>query len=272
MQVTGDRELGAFAHVDATDADDFIERLDRMHLNEGFQAYKRQSLQALRLREGGQAADIGCGAGDDAFRLAGLVGPGGKALGVDLSEAMVAEARRRFEATANLEFICAGADDLPFADGSLDAIRADRVLIHVPDPEKAIAEMVRVLRPGGRIVLSEPDMVGFWVSSADREMSGAVSQTIARSCRHPFLPRDMGVMLRDMGLAEVDHGSTAIVTEDFSVVDRVVQFPVVVQALKAAQAVPADRIDAWLSDQLERNTAGRFCAGMNVMTVAATKP
>lgn len=272
MQVKDDRELGAFAHVDATDAGDFIERLDRMHLLEGFRIYKQQSMEALRLRDGSRAADIGCGAGDDAFRLAELVGAHGAALGVDLSEAMVSEAARRFEATRNLEFVCAGADRLPFADGTLDAIRADRVLIHVPDPEAAIGEMVRVLRPGGRIVLSEPDMVGFWVSSGDREMSGAVGQAIAGSCRNPFLPRDMGVIFRDMGLREVEHWAIALVSGDFSTVNRVVQFEMVAQALKAAGAVPADRIDDWWNDQLERNVAGRFCAGLNVMTVAATKP
>lgn len=266
------RELGAFAHVDGTDAGDFIERLDRMHLLDGFRIYKAQSMEAMRLRDGSRAADIGCGAGDDAARLSHLVGPHGTALGIDLSEAMVAEAAARFTKVENLEFVAAPAASLPFADGTLDAIRADRVLIHVPDPEAAIGEMVRVLRPGGRIVLSEPDMVGFWVSSRDAEMSGVVSKAIAGSCKHPFLPRDMGVMLRDMGLKEVEHWAIAMVSSDFSTVNRVVQFELVSQALKAAGAVPADRMDDWWNDQLERNVAGRFCAGLNVMSVAATKP
>ncbi len=266
------RELGAFANVDATDAKDFISRLDRMQSDEGFGAYKRQNFQSLQLSPGAKVADIGCGAGDDAAALAGLVGPEGHATGVDISSSMIEEAGKRFANIENLDFVTAPADSLPFETGSLDAIRADRVLIHVPDPQAAITEMLRVLKPGGRIALSEPDMLGFWVANRDPQISAVIAGAIANSCLHPNLPRDLSVVVRDLRLDAVKHWALGMITDDFSFVDQVVRFEMVAQALAAKGVAPADRIEGWVADLLERRENGRFCAGLTIITVAAAKP
>jgi len=269
---TADKQaLGAFARVDETDAGDFIERLDRMHLVEDFRIYKTRSMEAMRIAPGARVADIGCGAGDDAAQLAMLVGAGGHASGVDLSQSMVDEAARRFADTGNLAFVCASVDKLPFADDSLDAIRADRVLIHVPDPQAAVAEMIRVTKPGGRIVISEPDMVGFWVAGSDWEISEGIARAIAMSCTSPYLPRDMGNMMHDCNLKDVRHSAYAMISGDFETVNRVVQFERVIAGLKAAGRAPADRLDAWWQEQQARTAQDRFCAGLNVITASGTK-
>lgn len=266
------RELGAFSNVDGTDMKDFIGRLDRMQSDEGFGTYKRQSFQSLAIFHGAKIADIGCGAGDDAAALAQLVGPGGHVTGVDISSGMIDEASNRFAETLNLDFITAPADKLPFESGSLDAIRADRVLIHVPNPDAAIREMLRVLKPGGRIALSEPDMLGFWVASTDPQISAVIAGAIANSCVHPHLPRNLSVMLRDIKLDNIAHLPLAMISGDFSFVDQVVRFELVAKAVAAKGVAPADRVDAWLADLEQRRDAGRFCAGLSIFTFAASKP
>jgi len=265
------RELGAFSRVDETDADDFIERLDKMHTLDAFRAYKRQSFAALRIGEGSLVAEIGSGTGEDAARLARLM-PSGRMIGLDLSEAMVAEASRRYSGIPNLEFRQASADALPFESGTLDAIRADRVLIHVPDAQAVLDEMVRVLKPGGRLVVSEPDMSGCWVSTSHPAASAAIARAIAGSCLHPFLPRDIGVMLRDMKLEEVEHDAVALVSSDFETINHACQFGLVVEGVKKAGLMPAEEMDAWWTEQQQRVRDGRFCAGLSVMTASATKP
>ncbi len=265
------QELGAFSQVDETDSGDFIERLDKMHTLSDFISYKQASFEAMHLKPDSVVADIGCGTGDDAARLASFV-PEGKATGVDLSAAMVAEASRRFSDVSNLSYVQAPADALPFADGELDALRADRVLIHVPDPAAAITEFLRVLKPGGRLVLSEPDMPGCWVSTAETLVSAFVGQAIATSCVHPYLPRDLGVMLRDMELDDVKHSAIAMVTEDFETINHACNFALVAAGLEKAGVLPPERVQAWWNEQQERAQTGRFCAGLNVMTASATKP
>lgn len=265
------RQLGAFSDVDATDAADFIDRLDKMQKFSGFALYKRQSFEAMALAPGNVVADIGCGPGDDANSLSQIVGTGGRVTGIDISTAMVAEASKRFAANENLDFAVASADALPFESGSLDAIRADRVLIHVPDPKAALMEMLRVLRPGGRLVISEPDMCGFWVSSDNPQATAPIVAAIAGSCAHPYFPRDMSVMLRDLGLVGVTDIPFAMVSGDFEMVNQVLRFELVAQAVVAKGMAPAGPIEEWVAEQVKRRADGRFCAGLNVLTVAAIK-
>lgn len=97
------------------------------------------------------AADIGAGTG---FIAAGLVDRVSKVHVVDGSPAMLAAARRNLASFTNVEFHEADGTQLPFEDGTLDVVFANMLLHHLPEPLKAIREMARVLRPGGRLLIS----------------------------------------------------------------------------------------------------------------------
>jgi ubiquinone/menaquinone biosynthesis C-methylase UbiE len=99
-------------------------------------------------------ADIGTGTGFVAAGLAPLVS---QVYAVDGSAAMLEVAQRNLAAFANVTYRLADGAALPFEDGSLDAVFANMYLHHCADPQAAIAEMVRVLRPGGRLVLTDLD-------------------------------------------------------------------------------------------------------------------
>ena len=95
--------------------------------------------------------EIGCGLGTDG---AGFARAGARYTGVDLTEAAVSLARRRFELEGLPgEFRVADAEALPFADGAFDLVYSHGVLHHTPDTERAVREVRRVLRPGGRAVV-----------------------------------------------------------------------------------------------------------------------
>lgn len=266
------QELGAFSRVDRTDAADFIDRLDRIHRVNDVRAYKARVIAELRLSDGASVCDVGCGPGDDIAALADLVGTGGEAVGVDLSAAMIGEAKQRFADKPNLTFVNGSGDVLPFGDASFDAVRADRMLIHVPDANAVVGQMLRVLKPGGRIVVSEPDILGSWISSDDSEIGEAVCRAVALSCANPYLPRNLGVWFQDMRFDDTSHFSIATITNDFSTVDGIFKFELVTRMLAGAGKFEAGRLDDWYQDQLRRQREGRFCACMNIVVAAATKP
>jgi SAM-dependent methyltransferase len=109
------------------------------------------------IRAGDTVLDIGSGSGTDALIAAGLVGPGGRVIGLDLTEAM----RNKLRATAasvgaaNLEVLAGNAEAIPLPDASVDVVSSNGVLNLVPDKPAAIREIARVLRPGGRLQLAD---------------------------------------------------------------------------------------------------------------------
>jgi arsenite methyltransferase len=101
--------------------------------------------------------DIGCGAGTDLLLAARRVGPGGRAIGIDMTEAMLDRALASAAAAGlrNVEVHRADATALSLPDASVDVVISNGVLNLVPEKEKAFAEILRVLRPGGRLQLAD---------------------------------------------------------------------------------------------------------------------
>lgn len=265
------RQLGAFANVDKTDAQDFIERLDEMHALDVFRAYKKYTFDLLGLKPGARVADVGCGTGEDISLLADLVGPEGSATGFDLSKAMVDEATGRHSARNTISFIQAPSENLGVPDGHFDAIRADRVLIHVPSPEATLQEFIRAAKPGGRIVISEPDMHGFWVASDDYQTSQLLVKEIANSCVTPYLPRDLWTMMRDVGLKDVQCSVQTLTSADIGAVAKVLDLSMVVKLAVSGGGISQERADAWLDDLQKRAVNNRFAAALSIVIVSGTK-
>jgi arsenite methyltransferase len=131
-------------------------------LYDNAQAISRRLLAAwqlpidwLNIPPGGIALDVGSGPGSVTASLASAAGPDGLALGVDISEPMLARAVRT-AAGPQVGFLRADAQRLPFRDQTIDAAVSIAVLQLIPDPAATLSEIGRVLRPGGRLALMVP--------------------------------------------------------------------------------------------------------------------
>ncbi len=123
--------------------------------------FRAQLARQLDLRPGRRVLDVGCGTGTLTLALARVVGPNGSADGVDAAAEMVAtaarKARRARRGRPPARFQVAAAQRLPFPDGSMDAAVTSLMIHHLPPADRgtAVGELIRVLRPGGRLAIAD---------------------------------------------------------------------------------------------------------------------
>ncbi len=167
---------------------------------------KRKSVEMLKLQPGYSVLDVGCGVGHDAEAVLAIVGPAGRVVGIDAGRELIEKAIERTKAKfPRPDFQIGDALALEFADNTFDASRIDRVLQHLNDPARAISEMVRVTRPGGRVTALEPDWHTMTIAGGDIGVAQAVTQRLASvSVSQGDIGRQLVRLLLDAGCDTVD--------------------------------------------------------------------
>jgi SAM-dependent methyltransferase len=267
----------AFMDPDALVAEPafFVRFLDVLHATDAIRASHRRTVELLGIGDGFQLLDAGCGTGNFAREVASLVGPAGRVVGVDLSGALIAVARQRaVELSVPVEFRIADAQALPFADASFDGCRVERALQYLDEPRRALAEMVRVTKPGGRIVAAEVDwdtIVGD-LPGVDRDVYRRARQAMSDSAGNGWMGRELRRHFLDLGLDDVTcEGFVVIFTDAGTVLDDIGR-RVALQRVRDVGAISADECARLIAAAEAAGDAGNYFSAFTLFLVSGRLP
>lgn len=237
---------------------------------------KRLGHQRMRISPGAAVLDVGCGPATDTLPLAELVGPGGRVEGVDHDPEMVAEAIRRAEAAGVADRVHhrqADALALPFADAAFDATHSERLLMHLREPERALAEMVRVTRPGGWVVVADTDWGSRSVDTSEVDAERKMGRVMAElSLENGYSGRRLYGMLRRAGLAEVAADPVALHVTSYDFWRRMSRTDLAEAEAVRAGILTEDEVRRLDESLRAKDAEGTFYAGTTLVVVSGRRP
>jgi SAM-dependent methyltransferase len=260
-------EVSRFFAVDHVEApNQLIEFLAAAKSLPGIPEAKAEMLDRLAPDGASAGLDVGCGYGADVEALAARLRPGGHAVGIDASQTMIAEARRRVAGTGlDVRFVVGDALALPFDDDTFDVCRIETVLQHVDEPGQAVTEMARVTRPGGRIAALEFDADTMFLDHPDVEFWEVNRATFVDAAVQGSVGRQLPRLFTEAGLTDV-WTAPRVIPSGAGFFRTLLGHPVT--ELVGAGVFTPQRVDRWWAAMEEAMTAGHFTGGATAFVVS----
>jgi arsenite methyltransferase len=247
-------------------------RIEALYVTPEVVAQRERVLQVLNLAPGEHVLDIGSGPGLLASAMAQAVGPHGRVSGIDVSRSMVAMASRRCAAQPWAQFQTASATELPYPGDSFHAAVSTQVYEYVPDIPVALAELHRVLRPGGRAVILDTDYGSLVIHTADQPRMARILHAWDEHFTHANLPRTLSRQLREAGFAIRERMAIPMFNPEFAdntyakgMLTMMASFAVGRHGVSQAEA------DAWYAEFAALGKQGTFFFSLNRYLFAAEK-
>ncbi|WP_330285765.1 methyltransferase domain-containing protein [Streptomyces sp. NBC_00576] len=184
----------------------------------GVRRLRAWTQRALDPRPGERVIDVGSGTGSQTLVLAAAVEPSGDALGIEANPALREVAEQRGAAAGSrARFLDGDALALPLPDATVDVVWCERVLQHLSEPDKAVGEIARVLRPGGRVALIDSDWATALLHPGDPDAVAALMAGALAAAANPHSGRRLLGQLSAAGLVIDDQGSQALLQDNTTV-------------------------------------------------------
>lgn len=215
--------------------------------------------EAVAAKAGDRILDVGCGPGFYVAELAQEVGAEGSVVGVDGSASMLALAAERCRDAGNVEFREGDATRLPVDDGGFDAALSVQVMEYVPDIPAALAEILRALRPGGRLAIWDVDWATLSIRTEDPGRMRRVLDAWDAHLTHVSLPWTLTAQLREAGFERIEMEGHAFATNELSddtyggfLVSFIEQFAL------GREDLPEAEVRDWADEQRKLAERGEF--------------
>lgn len=149
---------------------------------------------------------------------------------------------------------------LPFGDGEFSAVREERMLQHVPEPDKALTEMARVTRPRGRVLALEPDWGTLAVDHPDATLTLRVLSMVTLATRHGTMGRQLRRRMLAAGLQDVEIRRWLVALEPIQLFRMAVPLDMHQESLGSASPVTSAELETWWRGLTQVSDAGGFTA------------
>lgn len=179
--------------------DDFSRLMEEFNVSPGAVERRARIVAALDLKTGMQVLDVGSGPGHQAYEIAQVIGSKGRIEGVDSAEGSVETGRQRCAGLENASFSLGDAYDLPYDDGTFDRAMSSQVFEYLDDVPKALAEMFRVLKPGGRVLIHGTGWGALLWHSKDPERMSRILEIWDGHLADPKMPETLVKKLDNAG-------------------------------------------------------------------------
>jgi ubiquinone/menaquinone biosynthesis C-methylase UbiE len=251
-----------------------VEVIEGMYKAEDTVRRRRAVFQALQPKPGERVLDIGTGPGFIAYEIADFVGPAGTVLGVDISEPMLQLARGRCAEKPWVQLKFGNATQLPVPDSEFDIGISVQVYEYIDDIEAALAELYRVLRPGGRAVIISTDWKSIIWNAEDESRMDRVLSIFAEHCVYQDLPRLLVPRLSSAGFA-TDHWQVVPqfnLTYDPNRLSYHLSRGLIRPFVSGRKDMSEQEAAAWLEDLQRLGEQGDYFFCLNQFLFVVTKP
>jgi ubiquinone/menaquinone biosynthesis C-methylase UbiE len=258
-------------HIDqAKKPEDFSSFLDKVSSLDSYQEYKRKSFELMNLKGGERVIDVGCGTGQDLLTIASIVGSSGNVVGLDISEFMLQETRKKFAQLAlQLDTLHGSAINIPSEDNTFDACRCDRVLKYLSNPIEAFSEFSRVTKIGGRVVVFDQDWDTWTVDTEHKEFIRKIRDLRCDEFTNGLIGRQLPGLAEKVGLTQIQTTGHLLERRDLDDLKRILK-PIFTIALQR-NLITQEEIAEFLIEQEGKMARGEFFTAVTIFGVAGVK-
>ncbi len=248
-------------------------RVEAVYTTPDVVAQRAVLLEMLAPRAGERVLDVGSGPGFMTLEMARMVGEEGAVCGLEKSAPMIALAEARCAGRPRVSFRTGDAVRLPFEDGAFDAAIVSQVYEYVPDMEAALAELARVLRPGGRALIMDTDWGSLVWNARDEARAQRIFRAWDAHLVDPHLPRRLSPLLCGAGFEIAQRRALALLNTEYPAENYSgAMVSVIVPFVIKRGGVPREEAKAWAEDLAELGARGAYFFSLTRYVFLAVKP
>lgn len=262
--------LKDFSNLDDSCHSDFlIQSMQAHYAAESMLKIKENAIKAINLQPGEHVCELGCGLGHDAAVIADLVGKHGYVAAVDNSEKILLEAQK-LNSRDNMAFYCQDATALPFSNNIFDVCRAERLLVSQKNIPAVFNEIVRVLKPTGRLCITALDfgtmILAPYITTVDK-----IIKYWQNMVENPFVGRQLPALFKQANLKQQHLESDVFHLSSYEMLKSIVPFDIMLDDMVEQNYLTLQERQQTVEAFIEADQNNTFYWSINLVTVVGMK-